>query len=152
MTLPSHVQIAVLDDYQDVALRVADWSALRDRATVTAFNDHVADEAAIVARLLPFDVVCVMRERTPLTRSILERLPRLRLIASTGQVNASIDLNAARERGVQVVHTGYSSTPAIELTWALADDEPEHRSGPVIAGLTGTAVLAQRRATSVRAA
>jgi phosphoglycerate dehydrogenase-like enzyme len=119
MTIPIHLQIAVLDDYQDVALRVADWSALRGRATVTVFNDHVADPDAVVARLLPFDVVCVMRERTPLTRFILERLPRLRLIASTGTQNASIDLNAARERGVPVVHTGYSSTPTVELTWAL---------------------------------
>jgi phosphoglycerate dehydrogenase-like enzyme len=119
MTMPTHVQIAVLDDYQDVALRVADWSALRGRATVTVFNDHVADPAAVVARLQPFDAVCVMRERTPLTRFILERLPRLRLIASTGAQNASIDLKAAGERGVQVVHTGYSSTPTVELTWAL---------------------------------
>jgi phosphoglycerate dehydrogenase-like enzyme len=119
MTMPTHVQIAVLDDYQDVALRMADWSALQGRATITVFNDHVAAPDIIVARLQPFDVVCVMRERTPLTRSILERLPRLRLIASTGAQNASIDLDAARERGVQVVHTGYSSTPTIELTWAL---------------------------------
>jgi phosphoglycerate dehydrogenase-like enzyme len=119
MAIPPHVQIAVLDDYQDVALRMADWSALRDRATVAVFNDHLADPAAVVARLQPFDVVCVMRERTPLTRFILERLPRLRLIASTGPQNASIDLDAARERGVQVVHTGYSSTPTVELTWAL---------------------------------
>ena len=119
MTMPPQVQIAVLDDYQDVALRVADWSALRGRATVAVFNDHVAAPAAVVARLQPFDVVCVMRERTPLTRFILERLPRLRLIASTGTQNASIDLNAATERGVQVVHTGYSSTPTVELTWAL---------------------------------
>jgi phosphoglycerate dehydrogenase-like enzyme len=119
MTIPLHLQIAVLDDYQDVALRVADWSALRGRATVTVFNDHVVDPDAVVARLLPFDVVCLMRERTPLTRFILDHLPRLRLIASTGTQNASIDLNAARERGVPVVHTGYSSTPAIELTWAL---------------------------------
>lgn len=117
--MPTQVQIAVLDDYQDVAVRVADWSALRGRATVTVFNDHVADPAAVVARLQPFDVVCVMRERTPMTRFILERLPRLRLIASTATQNASIDLNAARERGVQVVHTGYSPTPTVELTWAL---------------------------------
>jgi phosphoglycerate dehydrogenase-like enzyme len=119
MTTTTHVQIAVLDDYQGVAVRVADWSALRGRADVTVYNDHVVDPAAVVARLQPFDVVCVMRERTPLTRFILERLPRLRLIASTGTQNASIDLHAARERGVEVVHTGYSSTPAIELTWAL---------------------------------
>ena len=119
MIMPTQVQIAVLDDYQDVALQVADWTALRSRAAVTVFNDHVADPTAVVDRLQPFDVVCVMRERTPLTRAILERLPRLRLIASTGAQNASIDLEAARERGVQVVHTGYSSTPTVELTWAL---------------------------------
>jgi phosphoglycerate dehydrogenase-like enzyme len=119
MTMPTPVQIAVLDDYQDVALRVADWSALAGRATVTVFNDHVADPAALIARLQPFDVACVMRERTPLTRFILERLPRLRLIASTGTQNASIDLHAAQERGVHVVHTGYSSTPTVELTWTL---------------------------------
>ncbi len=119
MTMPTHVQIAVLDDYQDVALRVADWSALRGRATVTVFNEHLAAPAAVVARLQPFDVVCVMRERTPLTRFVLERLPKLRLIASTGAQNASIDLKAAGERGVRVVHTGYSSTPTVELTWAL---------------------------------
>jgi phosphoglycerate dehydrogenase-like enzyme len=119
MTTPTPIQIAILDDYQDVALRVADWSAVCGRATVTVFNDHITDPDAIVARLQPFDVVCVMRERTPLTRFILERLPRLRLIASTGAQNASIDLKAAGERGVQVVHTGYSCTPTVELTWAL---------------------------------
>jgi phosphoglycerate dehydrogenase-like enzyme len=112
-------KIAVLDDYQDVALVLADWSVLDARATVTVFNDHLADPDAIVARLEPFDVVCVMRERTPLTRSIIERLPKLRMIASTGPRNASIDLTAAEERGVHLVHTGYTSTPTIELTWAL---------------------------------
>jgi phosphoglycerate dehydrogenase-like enzyme len=69
--------------------------------------------------LQPFDIVCVMRERTPMPRAVIERLPKLRLIASTGSRNASIDLKAAEERGVQVVHTGYTSTPTIELTWAL---------------------------------
>src|SRR6202008_4009559 len=111
--------IAVLDDYQDVALSLADWSVLDKRATVTVFNDHLADTDAVVERLLPFDIICVMRERTPMTRSIIERLANLRLIASTGFRNASIDLKAAEERGVQVVHTGYSSAPTIELTWAL---------------------------------
>jgi phosphoglycerate dehydrogenase-like enzyme len=112
-------RIAVLDDYQHVALSLADWSVLDGRATVTVFNDHLADAAAVVERLQPFDVVCVMRERTPMTRSVIERLPRLRLIASTAIRNASIDLKAAEERGVQVVHTGYTSAPTIELTWAL---------------------------------
>jgi phosphoglycerate dehydrogenase-like enzyme len=111
--------IAVLDDYQNVAISFADWSALDGRATVTVFNDHLADSDAVVGRLQPFDIVCVMRERTPMTRTIIERLPKLRMIASTGSQNASIDLKAAEERGVQIVHTGYTSAPTIELTWAL---------------------------------
>lgn len=113
------IRIAVLDDYQNAALSMADWSVLDTRSTVTVFNDHLTDTEALVARLQPFDVVCVMRERTPMTRAVLERLPALRLIASTGRQNASIDLAAAAERGIEVAHTGYSSTPAIELTWAL---------------------------------
>jgi phosphoglycerate dehydrogenase-like enzyme len=112
-------RIAVLDDYQNVALSLANWSVLDDRAIVTVFNDHLADPEAVVERLRPFDIVCVMRERTPMTRTIIERLPRLRLIASTGPRNASIDLEAAEERGIQIVHTGYISAPTIELTWAL---------------------------------
>jgi phosphoglycerate dehydrogenase-like enzyme len=116
---PERFKIAVLDDYQNVALSLADWSALDDRATVTVFNDHLADSDAVVERLQAFDVVCVMRERTPMTRAIIERLPKLRLIASSAMRNASIDLKAAEERGVQVVHTGYTSTPTVELTWAL---------------------------------
>jgi hypothetical protein len=72
-------RIAVLDDYQQVALSLADWSVLDARATVTVFNDHVADSDAVVERLQPFDIVCVMRERTPMTRTIIERLHKLRL-------------------------------------------------------------------------
>jgi phosphoglycerate dehydrogenase-like enzyme len=115
----SVVKVAILDDYQNVALQMADWSPLVGRATITVFNDYVNDADAVAARLAPFEVVCVMRERTPLTRGILERLPRLKLIASTGFINASIDLQAARERGITVTHTGYDSTPTIEMTWAL---------------------------------
>jgi phosphoglycerate dehydrogenase-like enzyme len=112
-------RIAVLDDYQDVALSMADWSVLDGKATVTVFNAHLPDPDAVVAALQPFDIVCVMRERTPMTRAVISRLPKLRLIASTAVRNASIDLEAAQERGVEVVHTGYSSNPTIELTWAL---------------------------------
>jgi phosphoglycerate dehydrogenase-like enzyme len=112
-------QIAVLDDYQNAALESADWSMVRDRADITVFQDHIDDADAVAARLLPFDIVCVMRERTPLTRSIIERLPNLKLISSTGPVNASIDVAAAADRGIAVSHTGYRSTPTVELTWAL---------------------------------
>jgi phosphoglycerate dehydrogenase-like enzyme len=113
------VRIAVLDDYQNVALSMANWSVLDGQATVTVFNDHFPDTDAVVAGLQPFDIVCVMRERTPMTRTVISRLPKLRLIASTAIQNASIDLKAAAERGIEVVHTSYSSSPTIELTWAL---------------------------------
>ena len=111
--------IAVLDDYQNAALRLADWSVLDGRAAVTVFNDHLADPDAVVERLKGFEVLCVMRERTPLPRATLERLPKLKLIVSTGARNASIDVAAAEERGISVVHTGYTSAPTIEMTWAL---------------------------------
>ncbi len=112
-------QIAVLDDYQSVALESADWSVLRDRANISVFRNHLAEPEAVIERLLPFDVVCVMRERTTLPRNLIERLPNLKLIASTGPVNASIDVVAAADHGIAVVHTGYTSDPTIELTWAL---------------------------------
>jgi phosphoglycerate dehydrogenase-like enzyme len=113
------MKIAILDDYQNVALEMADWSALSKRAEITVFNDHVSEPSALVERLLPFDVVCAMRERTLLPRNVIERLPNLKLIASTGSVNASIDVAAADEHGIAVVYTGYRSDPTIEFTWAL---------------------------------
>jgi phosphoglycerate dehydrogenase-like enzyme len=112
-------KIAVLDDYQNAALESADWSVIRDRADITVFQDHLNDTDAVIERLLPFDIVCVMRERTPLPRNLVERLPNLKFIASTGPVNASIDVVAAADRGIVVSHTGYRSNPAIDLTWAL---------------------------------
>ena len=90
-------RIAVLDDYQNVALSLADWSVLDGRATVTVFNDHLADPDAVVERLQPFDIVCVMRERTPMTRTIIERLPKLRLIASTATPEC-LDRSQGRRR------------------------------------------------------
>jgi phosphoglycerate dehydrogenase-like enzyme len=112
-------KIAVLDDYQNAALESADWSVIRDRADITVFQDHLNDTDAVIERLLPFDIVCVMRERTPLPRNLVERLPNLKFIASTGPVNTSIDVVAATDRGIVVSHTGYRSDPAIDLTWAL---------------------------------
>ena len=113
------LRIAILDDYQNVSLEMADWSPLAGLAAITVFNDHLSNIDDIVARLLPFDVVCVMRERTPLSRSFIERLPRLKLIASTGSRNAAIDVDAAAERGIVIAHTEYDSRPTIEMTWAL---------------------------------
>jgi phosphoglycerate dehydrogenase-like enzyme len=113
------MKIAVLDDYQNVALKFADWSTLAKRAEITVFNDHVGDPSAVVERLRPFDVVCVMRERTPLSREIIQQLPQLKLIASTGSRNAAIDDTAARECGIAVTATRYWPSPTIEMTWAL---------------------------------
>src|SRR6266436_881468 len=113
------MNVAILDDYQNVALRLADWSGVRRHAEITVFNDHVADPSAVVERLRPFDAVCVMRERTPLTREILQQLPNLKLIASTGPRNASIEAQTAADLGIAVTATGYDSTPTIEFTWSL---------------------------------
>jgi phosphoglycerate dehydrogenase-like enzyme len=113
------MKIAILDDYQNVALTMADWTGVASKAEITVFTDHVGEPDDVVARLQPFDVICVMRERTPLPREVLERLPRLKMIASTGPGNASIDEQAASELDIQVTATGYRSTPTIELTWAL---------------------------------
>jgi phosphoglycerate dehydrogenase-like enzyme len=113
------IKIAILDDYQNVALKMADWSALRSRASIEVFSDSISNPDDLVARLLPFDVICVMRERTPLPRGIIERLPQLKLIVSTGPKNSSIAIDAAEERGIVVKNTRGSLTAPIELTWAL---------------------------------
>jgi phosphoglycerate dehydrogenase-like enzyme len=129
MTTARHsINVAVLDDYQGVALSIVDWSKVTDRANIAVFRDHLVDQDAVAKRLAPFDVVCIMRERTPMPASLLERLPKLKLIASTGSRNFSIDLAAAAERGITVAHTGYMSTPTIELTWALILASARHIS------------------------
>jgi len=109
-------------------MSIVDWSKVSDRANIAVFKDHLADENAVAERLTPFDVVCIMRERTPMPRSLLQRLPNLKLIASTGPRNASIDLAAAAERGISIAHTGYTSAPTIELTWALILASARHIS------------------------
>lgn len=113
------MKVAILDDYQNVALEMADWSPVADRAEITVFNDHVSDPDDVVARLAPFDVVFVMRERTPLPRGVIERLPNLKMIASTGPFNASIDTAAAEEHGIHTGTTGGTVASTVELTWAL---------------------------------
>jgi phosphoglycerate dehydrogenase-like enzyme len=112
-------KIAVLDDYQTVALESADWTPLNGRAELTVYNDDVDDDECLIDRLVPFDAICVMRERSPLPRKILERLPNLRFISSTGARNASIDLPAARDLGIVVSATGANGSGPPELTWAL---------------------------------
>jgi len=112
-------RVALLDDYQGVALRMADWKSLPAGTDVVAFSDHLADEGALATRLVDFDIVMAMRERTAFTRSLLERLPKLRLLITAGMRNASIDMKAAAERGVLVCGTAGLPYPTAELAWGL---------------------------------
>jgi phosphoglycerate dehydrogenase-like enzyme len=131
------MRIAVLDDYQLVALTMADWSPLQGRAEVTVFSEHENDESVLATRLAPYEILCVMRERTPLRRSLIEKLPRLKLIASTGLINAAIDVPAAEERGIKIVHTGYSSVPTVEMTWALILASQRHLVQEIVSVRSG---------------
>lgn len=112
------MRCVVLDDYQDVALRYADWSVLAG-VDVVPVRRHLADQREVVRVLRGAQVVVLMRERTPLPAAVLEQLPDLRLVVTTGMRNASVDLDACRERGVTVCGTSSSSAPPAELTWAL---------------------------------
>lgn len=113
------MKVAVLDDYQGVAESMADWSQLPPGAEVVFFSDHLTDETALAERLGGFDVVVGMRERTPFPRSLLERLPNLRLLVTTGRRNASFDIAAATELGVAVCGTDGAGEGPTELTWGL---------------------------------
>lgn len=113
------MRIALLDDYQGVALDLADWSTVQATAEVSVFREHIADTERLVEALQPYDVVVAMRERTPFTAERLRRLPALRLLVTTGMANAAIDLDAARAAGVTVCGTGGVAGSTVELTWAL---------------------------------
>lgn len=116
------LRLAILDDYQNVALRLADWSRLRDRSEITVFERSFRDEDEAAAALAPFDILCTMRERTDLPASLIARLPNLKLITITGAKNRTLDLDAAAARGITVSGTsrrghGHLATP--ELAWGL---------------------------------
>ncbi|MFI9611442.1 D-2-hydroxyacid dehydrogenase family protein [Streptomyces sp. NPDC052023] len=110
---------AVLDDYQGVATTVADWTPLGDRVEVVTFPDHFPAEDELAAVLADFDFVVTLRERVPFPASLLGRLPRLKLLVASGMRNSVIDYAAAHANDVTVCGTESSSTPPVELTWAL---------------------------------
>jgi phosphoglycerate dehydrogenase-like enzyme len=112
-------RVAVLDDYQKVALEMADWKSLEPEGEVQAFADNLVDVPRLAERLHTFDAVVLMRERTPFPRALLERLPNLRLIVTAGTRNASIDVAAATEKGVLVTGTEMLTYPTAELAWGL---------------------------------
>jgi phosphoglycerate dehydrogenase-like enzyme len=112
-------RVAILDDYQNVAMGLADWKSLPAGTEVVAFRDHLHELDAVAKRLADFDVVVAMRERTAFPRALLEKLPKLRLLVTTGMRNASIDVKAAAEGGITVCGTSGLPYPTAELTWGL---------------------------------
>lgn len=113
------MKIAILDDYQSLAGSFADWDRLHDRASLEFFSDSITDPQQLIARLTPFDVLCVMRERTPLPRAIIEALPNLQLIVTSGMKNAAIDVAAARDHGITVCGTPSPGHATAELAFGL---------------------------------
>ncbi|MCC7275722.1 MAG: D-2-hydroxyacid dehydrogenase family protein [Alphaproteobacteria bacterium] len=113
------LRIAVLDDYQKVAAAMADWRSIGDDAEVVFFDDHLADPNAVAARLAPFDVICIMRERTPIDAALIARLPQLKLLVTSGMRNAAVDTRALAARGIPFAGTGMLGGPTAELTWGL---------------------------------
>lgn len=112
------MRIGILDDYQRVALSLADWRSLGPAVELQAFHEKITEDA-LVERLRDFEIIVAMRERTPFPRPLLERLPNLKLLVTTGMRNASIDMKAAAERGLVVTGTGLLTPPTVELTWGL---------------------------------
>lgn len=142
------MRIAILDDYQDVALSYADWDSLPGKPEITVLTEHIERHEALAAALSPFDVIVAMRERTAFGASLLSLLPQLRLLVTTGMANAAIDIAAAQERGVTVCGTGGSPFATPELTWglilALARHIPEEDQRMRSTGGAGGAAVAVR--------
>ena len=113
------LQIAVIDDWQQVASSVVDWSVLESVGQVHFLHDYPADRATMIERLQGFDVICLMRERSTFDQALLQGLPQLKLLVTGGMRNAAIDIPAATALGIQVCGTDSYKHAAPELTWAL---------------------------------
>jgi phosphoglycerate dehydrogenase-like enzyme len=113
------MRVAILDDYQNTALNSADWSSVSSKADIDVYSDHIHDEDAVAARLQDHEIICAMRERTPFPRSLIEKLPNLKLIISSGMRNRGIDVDAAKENDVIVCGTKSVGKPTAELAWGL---------------------------------
>ena len=112
-------RVAILDDYQNVALDVADWDTLPSDVELTVFNEQIKGEKAVADALAGFDIIVAMRERTPFPASLIEHLPNLKLLVTTGMRNLAIDIDAARARAIPVCGTALLPYPAAEHAWAL---------------------------------
>jgi phosphoglycerate dehydrogenase-like enzyme len=110
---------AILDDYQSVALKMADWSKVADDLDVTVFSVPLGGAEEVARALKGFAIICAMRERTPFPRQLIEALPELRLLITTGMVNRAIDLDAAKARNVVVCGTPSVGNPTTGIAWGL---------------------------------
>lgn len=117
--MPELDRLAILDDYQGVARALGPWDRLPDGLPIEVFRDTVSDPDALAERLRPFDALVIMRERTPFPRALVERLPKLRLLVTTGMRNRSVDLAACAESGITVCGTPGFGNPTVDLTWGL---------------------------------
>lgn len=113
------LKCAILDDYQQVALKMADWASIEEQVLVHSFSQHFEKEEELIDAIQDCEIIVIMRERTPFTAALFEKLPKLKLLITSGMRNASIDLAAASMYGVTVCGTASSSEPPTELTWAL---------------------------------
>ncbi len=116
--MPSLSRLAILDDYQGATLGRGPWEKLPGLEK-TVFQDTITDQDALVARLLPFDGILAMRERTPFNRALIERLPNLKLLVTTGERNRGIDATACAERGITFCGTSSFGAPTVDITWGL---------------------------------
>lgn len=112
-------KIAILDDYANTALELADWGSLPASFETVVYTDNLVEHDALVKRLADVEVICAMRERTPFPAAVLDRLPKLKLFITSGMRNKSVDFAAARKRGVVCCGTDTSGTSTTEHTWAL---------------------------------
>lgn len=115
----SKLRCAILDDYQQAALTMADWSVLAEQLDIHVFSSHFSEQAALVQAIHACEIVVIMRERTPFKADLLAQLPNLKLLITSGMRNASIDVVAAHAQGVVVCGTATHPEPPAELTWAL---------------------------------
>lgn len=113
------MRLAILDDIEDVALKLADWGSLGPDIKTDVYRDNLKDPDALAARLSPYDILVIMRERTRFPRSLIEKLPNLKLLVTTGARNLAIDMAACKEKGIVVCGTESSKTAPAELAWAL---------------------------------
>lgn len=141
----TRLRCAILDDYYDTALSLADWPRLAAKVDVTAFTHPFASEDAAAAALADIDIVCAMRERTPFPRSLIERLPKLKFLITSGMRNAAIDSEAAKARGIVVCGTQYGRDPTaplamgliLELTRKIGQENARMHSGAAWQALGG---------------